>query len=152
MGADIYFVKGKRSCYFRDSYNYTNLAWVKGLSYWGIMSDSTFNYNIPYVDDKEMIEKQKEMFLAMATITNAEIKKHVVSLYAKEANEAKKNYEKNIKVVKDIIKKDKQIVKITDPEQKKNIKELIKILIKKRDDIKEHKKFIQEADSVEWSV
>ena len=52
--------------YFRDSYNDSNLAWIKKLSYWG--------------SDIKTLPEKKEFFEKMANITNMEIRQRTRDL------------------------------------------------------------------------
>ena len=72
MGADITFYKGKKSFYFRDTYNNTNLAWVIGLSYWCCKNNKKFKI---------------EFFEQLAKITDEQIKERVDDLHGNKTKE-----------------------------------------------------------------
>ncbi len=103
MGADIYifteydpefpesakeFVeKHENYYYFRDSYNWSNLAWIKDLSYW-----------------RDFVEDPLEFLQELASITDEEIEKYVNKTFKDESDKEKESWIRYFKGKRDYIK------------------------------------------------
>jgi hypothetical protein len=94
MGADITWIGAEQAgddeeFYFRDSYNGSNLAWVRGLSYW----------NAP-----ETLEGRKALFESMALTTDEDIDAHIEKQMKKDEGNGQKHDKESLAAWKKLLR------------------------------------------------